>query len=307
MSRLSRACKKHLTISRKYLNPEVLARLSRLDLKARLVVEGFMSGLHASPFKGFSQEFADYRQYMPGDEPKRVDWKVYARRDRFYIKEYQEETNLRAYILLDKSGSMSYGSKVSKLEYAKYLSASLAYMLFKQKDSVGIATFDTAIREIVAPSAKRSNFMQILKIIDAAHAEGETKLSNILLQLAQKMKRRGLVILLSDLFDEPEVVIRSLRSFRYRKHEILVFHILDRDEVDFPFAKSAIFSDLEDGTEMVIQPQLIRESYKKRFRQLLALYRHRLLGSHIDYEVMNTDTPYDKALFAYLHKRTHLL
>ncbi|KPK71823.1 hypothetical protein AMJ87_06500 [candidate division WOR_3 bacterium SM23_60] len=296
-----------MTTSRKYLNPEVLARLSRLDLKARLVVEGFMSGLHTSPFKGFSQEFADYRQYMPGDEPKRIDWKVYARRDRFYIKEYQEETNLRAYILLDKSGSMSYGTKVNKLEYAKYLSASLAYMLFRQKDSVGIATFDTAIREMVAPSAKRSNFMQILKIIDTAHAEGETRLSTILLQLAQKMKRRGLVILLSDLFDEPEVVIRSLRSFRYRKHEILVFHILDRDEIDFPFAKSAIFTDLEDGTDMVIQPQLIRESYKKRFHQLLDLYRRRLLGSHIDYEVMNTDTPYDKALFAYLHKRTRLV
>lgn len=244
---------------------------------------------------------------MPGDEPKRIDWKVYARNDRFYIKEYQEETNLRAYILLDKSGSMGYGRKVNKLEYAKYLGASLAYMLHKQKDSVGIATFDTEIREIIVPSAKRSNFMQILKVIDSAQAAGETGLSAILLELAQKMKRRGLVILLSDLFDEPEVVVRSLRSFRYRKHELLVFHILDRDEVDFPFTKSAIFSDLENGAEMIIQPNVIRESYKKRFNELLALYRYRLLGSHIDYEIMRTDTPYDKALFAYLHKRMRLL
>ncbi len=292
---------------RKYLNPEVLARLSRLDLKAKLVVEGFMSGLHMSPYKGFSQEFADYRQYMPGDEPKRIDWKVFGRSDRFYIKEYQEETNLRAYILFDKSGSMGYGRKINKLEYAKYLGASLAYMLYRQKDSVGIATFDTEIREIIPPSAKRSNFMQILKCIDKATPSGETSLSRILFQLAQKIKRRGLVILLSDLFDEPEVVVKSLRSFRYRKHEILVFHILDKDEYEFPFNKAAIFSDLEDGTEMIIQPNIIRESYQKNFGELLKFYRYRLLESHIDHEIIYTNTPYDKALFSYLQKRGKLL
>jgi uncharacterized protein (DUF58 family) len=266
-----------------------------------------MSGLHASPYKGFSQEFADYRQYMPGDEPKRIDWKVFGRMDRFYIKEYQEETNLRAYILLDKSGSMGYGKKMSKLEYTKYLSASLAYMLYKQKDSVGIATFDTEIREIVPPSAKKSNFMQILKIIDKAEPHGETSLSNILLQLAQKLRRRGLVILLSDLFDDPEVVIKSLRSFRYRKHEILVFHILDRDEYTFPFRKPAIFSDLEDGAEMIIQPNIIRESYQRNFNELLKFYRLKLLEAYIDHEIIYTNTPYDKALFTYLQKRGKLM
>lgn len=292
---------------RKYLNPEVLARLSRLDLKAKLVVEGFMSGLHASPYKGFSQEFADYRQYMPGDELKRIDWKVFGRSDRYYIKEYQEETNLRAYILFDKSGSMGYGRGLSKLEYTKYLGASLAYMLYRQKDSVGIATFDTEIREIVPPSAKKSNFMQILKIIDKATPQGETSLSNILLQLAQKLRRRGLVILLSDLFDDPEVVVKSLRSFRYRKHEILVFHILDRDELTFPFTKPAIFSDLEDGAEMIIQPSIIRESYRRNFDELLRFYRTRLLESYIDHEIIYTNTPYDKALFTYLQKRGRLM
>jgi uncharacterized protein (DUF58 family) len=290
-----------------YLNPEILARLSRLDIKAKLVVEGFMSGLHSSPYKGFSQEFADYRQYMPGDEPKRIDWKVFARSDRFYIKEYQEETNLRAYILLDKSGSMGYGRKINKLEYVKYLGASLAYMLFRQKDSVGIATFDTEIREIVPPSSKRTNFMHILKVIDQAKPSGETSLSTILFQLAQKIKRRGLVILLSDLFDEPDSVVKSLRSFRYRKHEILVFHILDIDEHTFPFSKSAIFRDLEDGTELVIQPDAIRESYHKNFNKLLEFYRYRLLESHVDYEMIYTHTPYDKALFSYLQKRGRLL
>ena len=162
-----------------------------------------MSGLHSSPYKGFSQEFADYRQYMPGDEPKRIDWKVYGRNDRFYIKEYQEETNLRCYILLDKSGSMGFGEKISKLEYAKYLSASLAYMLLKQKDSVGIATFDKRIEEIIPPSVKKSNFIEILKIINKAIPSGETSLSSMLYQLAQKTRKRGLIILISDLLDDP--------------------------------------------------------------------------------------------------------
>jgi len=291
---------------KKYLDPEVLARLSRLDLKARLIVEGFLSGLHSSPYKGFSQEFADYRQYMPGDELKRIDWRVYGRSDRFYIKEYQEETNLRAYILLDRSGSMQYGGTLNKLEYAKYLSASLAYLLFKQKDSVGIATFDTAINEIIPPSSKRVNFMRILETIEKSRSGGETSLSNVLFELAQKIKRRGLVILISDLLDEPEVVITALRSFRCRKHEVIVFQILDEDEYKFPFHESAIFSDLEDGTEMIVNPKIIRQSYQKKFAELLNYYKQRLLESYIDYEILFTSTPYDKALFSYLQKRGRL-
>jgi uncharacterized protein (DUF58 family) len=296
-----------LSISKKYLDPEVLARLSRLDIKARLVVEGFMSGLHSSPYKGFSQEFADYRQYMPGDEPKRIDWKVYGRNDRFYIKEYQEETNLRCYILLDKSGSMGFGEKISKLEYAKYLSASLAYMLLKQKDSVGIATFDKRIEEIIPPSVKKSNFIEILKIIDKAIPSGETSLSNMLYQLAQKTRKRGLIILISDLLDDPLLVIKALRSFRYRKHEILVFHIVDSKEYEFSFDKAALFHDLEDGSEMVIEPSMIRASYQKKFKDLLQFYRQQLLESHIDYETIFTTTPYDRALFSYLQKRGSLV
>jgi len=296
-----------LSTSNKYLNPEVLARLAGIDLKARLVVEGFLTGLHASPYKGFSQEFADYRQYMPGDEPKRIDWKVFGRRDRFYIKEYQEETNLRAYILLDKSGSMGYGRTLSKLEYAKYLSASLAYLLFKQKDGVGIATFDKELREIIVPSSKKVYFMRILETIEKSKPGGETSLSSVLSQLSQKLKRRGLVILLSDLFDDPDSVVRSLRSFRSRKHEILVFQILDRAEYTFPFEQSAIFSDLESSDELIVQPNIARESYQKRFTQLLHNYRQRLLEAYIDYELIYTDTTYDKALFSYLKKRQRLL
>jgi uncharacterized protein (DUF58 family) len=296
-----------LSTSKKYLDPEVLARLSRLDIKARLVVEGFLSGLHASPLKGFSQEFADYRQYMPGDELKRVDWKAYGRSDRFYIKEYQEETNLRAYILLDKSGSMAYGKRISKLEYAKYLGASLAYMLIKQKDSVGIATFDRKIEEIIPPSARRTNFMMILRTIEQATAGGETNLHDVLFQLAQKIKRRGLVIVLSDMLDDPGHLLKALRSFRYRKHEVIVFQILDKDEMDFPFEESAIFSDLETYSEMVITPGLMRSRYQKRFKEFIDFCHRNLLESHIDHTVLDTATPYDKALFAYLQKRARLI
>lgn len=296
-----------MNTSKKYLDPEVLARLSRLDIKARLVVEGFLSGLHASPFKGFSQEFADYRQYMPGDEVKMVDWKVYGRSDRFYVKEFQEETNLRAYILLDKSGSMGYGKKMSKLEYAKHLAACLAYMLFRQKDSVGIATFDRVIDEIIPPSARRTNFMMLLRTIEKAMPAGETSLHDVLYSLAQKIKRRGLVIVLSDMFDDPDETLKALRSFRYRKHEILVFQILDKEESEFPFEESAIFSDLESDSEMVVTPGLIRDRYRQRFSAFLNYYHQELLQSHIDHTVLHTAMPYDKALFAYLQKRARLV
>lgn len=265
-----------------------------------------MSGLHSSPFKGFSQEFADYRQYMPGDELKRADWKVYGRSDRFYIKEYQEETNLRAYILLDKSGSMGYGKKISKLEYAKYLGASLAYLLHRQKDSVGIATFDRRIDEIIPPSARRAKFMLILRAIEKARPGGETNLNEVLFELAQKMRRRGLVIVLSDLLDDPDGVLRALRSFRYRKHEIIVFQILDRDEVEFPFNESAVFADLEDGREMIVTPQLVQRRYRERFKEFLDFCHDSLLESRIDHTVLYTNTPYDKALIAYLQKRVRL-
>ena len=296
-----------MSTSKKYLNPEVIARLSRLDIKARLVVEGFLSGLHTSPFKGFSQEFADHRQYMAGDELKSVDWKVYGRTDRFYVKEYQEETNLRAYILLDKSGSMGYGKRISKLEYAKYLGASLAYMLFKQKDNVGIATFDTRIEEIIPPSARRTNFMMILKTIADATSGSETNMSDVLYQLAQRIKRRGLVIVLSDLIDDPASLVKALKSFRHRKHEILVFQILDTDERDFPFQESAIFTDLEDGSEQIVTPGLMRDRYRARFRRFIEYYHKNMLESHIDHTVLYTTTPYDRALFAYLQKRARLL
>ncbi|HEX7318861.1 MAG TPA: DUF58 domain-containing protein [bacterium] len=292
---------------RKYLDPEVISKLSRLDLQARLVVEGFLSGLHQSPYKGFSQEFADYRPYMPGDEPRRIDWKVFARSDRYYIKQYLEETNLRAYILFDISGSMAYGDRISKLEYAKYLCASLAYILSRQKDGVGIITFDSKIREYVPPSAKKVNLSRILGVIDGAAAGGETSIADVLGELAQKTKRRGLIIIVSDLLDQPESVVRAIRSFRFRKHEMLVFQVLDKKEFSFPYADPALFKDLETDDEMIVYPAAIRASYQKHMEQFIAFYRRALLEVHIDCETVFTDTPYDQALIAFLHKRMKML
>jgi len=291
----------------RYLNPEVVARLSRLDLKARLVVEGFLTGLHHSPYKGFSQEFTDYRPYIPGDELKCIDWKVYARRDRFYVKEYQEETNLRAYILLDKSGSMGYGKHITKLEYAKFLSACLAYLLFKQRDGVGIITFDTKINDFIPPSAKKINFTRIIEAIDNINPGNETSLAQVLFELGRKIKRRALVILISDLFDEPKMVLKSLKSFRARKHEIIVFQIIDSQEFTFPFGETAIFQDMETDENLVIEPGAIRDSYQKRFKEFLNYYHQGVLESHIDYELINTEETFDHALFSYLQKRARLL
>ncbi len=290
-----------------YLNPEVLARISRLDLKARLVVEGFLTGLHHSLFKGFSQEFTDHRPYMPFDEAKLIDWKIYARRDRFYIKEYQEDTNLRAYILLDKSGSMGYGEKITKLDYAKFLSACLSYLLFKQRDGVGIITFDTKINDFIPASAKKLNFARIIEIINRTSSGAETSLAQVLFETGQRIKRRALVLVISDLFDEPQEVIKSLRSFRARKHEIIVFQIIDPYELTFPFNESAIFQDMETDESLTIEPGAIRDSYQKKFKEFLNYYQQAMHESHIDYELINTTQTFDKALFAYLQKRARLL
>lgn len=294
-----------MTTSVTHLDPEVVARISRLDLRARLVVEGFLSGLHHSPYKGFSQEFADHRQYLPGDEPKRVDWKVYGRTDRYYVKEYQEETNLRAYILLDRSASMGYGHP-AKLEYAKQLCACLTYLLLRQKDGVGLITFDTRIREYIPPSAKQLNLTRILEVIDHTQPGDETSIGEVLSRLGPKIHRRGLVIVVSDLLDDPARVLHALRSFRYRKHEILVLQVLDESERTFPFKDRAVFRDMETGGELELQPDAVRASYQRDFAALMAEYRRAMNEARIDFATFVTSMPFDEALMAFLQKRSRL-
>jgi uncharacterized protein (DUF58 family) len=293
---------------RRFLLPEVVSKLGRIDLKARLVVEGFLTGLHRSPFKGFSVEFAEYRQYMPGDELKRIDWKVYAKTDRFYIREYQEETNLRAYLLLDTSGSMAYKSdKISKLEYASYLAASLAYLLLKQKDSVGLVQFGTKIEKYIPPRQAGAHLSVLLNALDKIKPGGETDLSKTFHQLAERIKRRGLVIIFSDLFDAKEKVIKALRHFRHRKHEVLVFHILDRNEIDFAFAAPLVLKDLESKNELTIDPRIIRKEYQHTFDEFFKDFQRQCRESRIDYHLITTDMPFDRALLSYLEKRKRLV
>jgi uncharacterized protein (DUF58 family) len=293
--------------SRRFLDPEVVARLSRMDIKARLVVEGFVAGLHRSPYRGFSVEFAEHRQYMPGDPLRHVDWKVYAKSDKFYVKEYEEETNLRAYLLLDASGSMGYGSgSVTKFVYAAQLAASLAYLMLKQRDSVGLVLFDDELRRYLAPRAAPAHLHRILRELEAARSSSRTNVGAALRKLAEKIHRRGLVVLLSDLMDEPERVLTALRFFRHRKHEVVVFHILDPKEVRFDFDRESRFEDLEKDDHVTAQPWRIRGDYAREIERWRAHYRSVCRENRIDYNFIETSTPYDAALFAYLGKRSRL-
>ncbi len=292
---------------KRFLLPEVIAKIRGLDLKARLVCEGFLTGLHKSPFKGFSVEFSEYRPYIPGDDLRRIDWKVYGRTDRFYVREYEAETNLRAYLLLDASGSMAYASKgISKFEYASYLGASLAYLLLKQRDSVGLLTFTTKMESFIPPSQSPAHLYNILKVLDNQKTGGETNLAETFHQLAQRIKRRGLIIILSDLFDDKEKVLSAIRLFRYKKHEVLVFQILDKEEKEFSFSEPAVFKDLETEKEITLDPRVLRKDYQSLFARFVLYYKRSLAEANVDYNLIFTDMPFDRALFAYLEKRSRL-
>lgn len=289
---------------RRFLLPDVVSRLGSLDLKARLVVEGFLTGLHRSPYHGFSVEFAEHRQYMPGDELKRIDWNVYARSDKFFIKEFEEETNLKAYILLDSSRSMGYHSNgMQKIEYTSYLAASLSYLLLKQQDAVGLVIFDDKIRTYIPPRSIKTHLNVILKSLDGIDVGEKTNLSATFHELAEKIKRRGLIIVLSDLFDEIQSVLGGLKHFRHKKHEVLVFHILDHAEMEFPFQEETVFRDMETGEILQISPTEIRNEYREHIEIFSKTYKRECNEHHIDYILLNTKTPFDKALFAYLSKR----
>jgi uncharacterized protein (DUF58 family) len=292
---------------RRFLDPGVISRLKGMDIKARLVVEGFVSGLHRGPYKGFSVEFAEHRQYMPGDPIKHLDWKVYGKTDRFYIKEFEEETNLRAYIIVDASGSMGYSSDgITKLEYGCYLAASLAYLMLKQQDSVGLLTFDTKLRKYIPPRSVKRHLHVLLKELSGLGAREETDLGQSLHQLAQRVKRRGLVILISDLLDDEDRVVRGLKLFRHRKHEVIVFHVLDPYEVNFPFEQELILRDMETGEEVPAIPWEIRGDYRSRVASWIDRYRTVLRESGVDYVPVSTSTTFDVALFSYLQKRQRL-
>jgi uncharacterized protein (DUF58 family) len=290
---------------KKYLNPSVVSKLNSLELKARLVVEGFMVGLHKSPYHGFSVEFTEHRPYMQGDNLKDVDWKVYGKTERFFIKQYEEETNLKSYILLDTSRSMAYASEgnISKLEYASTLVAGLSYLMIKQQDAVGLSLYSDKINQYLPPKSTRAYLQQILKALSDVSPSSKTNTASSLNSIAEKIKRRGLVIIVSDLFDDVNSILSALKHFRYTKNEVIVFQILDPMERSFAFGKDAIFKDLESEDEITTQPYQIQKAYKEAMNEFIHKIKSECLNANIEYNLIQTSDPFDKALINYIRKR----
>jgi uncharacterized protein (DUF58 family) len=288
-----------------YFDPLVLARLSNLQLKARWVVEGIMSGIHRSRSKGFSVEFEEHREYSPGDEIRRIDWKALGKFDRYFIKEYEDETNVRAHLLLDVSASMDYSSnEITKFTYGCILTASLAHLILKQQDAAGLATFSNRIESFIPPRAKRGYLIEILNALEGSVPSGETAAGKILEEIAGKIKRRGLVILISDLLDDPETIMKGLRLFRFKGNDVIVFHILDATELDLALEGNVLFEDLEQShLRVAADPQAIRATYRKVVGEFIAHLRKECQDQSIDYQLLSTVTPLDQALVSYLSWR----
>lgn len=293
---------------RTYLNPSTISKLNSLELKARMVVEGFMVGLHKSPYHGFSVEFSQHRPYMQGDDLKNVDWKVFGKTERYFIKQYEEETNLKSHIILDTSRSMEYksGDNISKLNYSVILAAALTYLMIKQQDAVGLALYSEKINKLLPPKSSRTYLQEILKQLSSVTAADKTNTASSLSEIAQKIKRRGLVIIISDFFDDVETVIKSLKSFSYKKNEVIVFQILDPLERSFSFGKDAIFKDMETLEEMTTQPFQIQKAYKEAMEEFTGKIKRECLNANFDYNLIDTSTPFDTALYNYIQKRSRL-
>jgi len=288
----------------KYLEPEVVSSLSNLSLVARLVVEGFIVGLHKSPYHGFSVEFAEHKPYMPGDDIKNIDWKVYARTDRYYIKKFEEETNLKSYILLDKSGSMGYASEnLTKLSYSKYLAASLSYLMLQQQDAISLTTFSNAIDEFYPPIAKRSQLKRILGELNNTMAEGQGDIANMLHTQAEKIKKRSLIIVISDLLEEPNGIIKGLKHLRHYDHEIIVLHVLDEQEQEFEFDSQTKFVDMEGEGEIETEPWHVRKDYTQLIKKHIQYLQKECRNNNIDYVNLTTNKNLGLALTEYLKKR----
>ena len=290
--------------SKKILPSEIISRLNNLSLKARFVVEGFIIGLHRSPYHGFSVEFSEHRPYGIGDEIRKIDWKLWGKTDRYFVKQFEEETNLKSYILIDKSKSMGYTSgENTKLNYAQLLAASLSYLMLKQQDAVGMTLFDDQIRQYIPPRSKRTHLNVLLSQMEKIKAGNQTKIAPILHKTAEIIKKRGLIILISDLFDSQNEVLSGLKHFRYKGHEVLVFHILDNQELKLNFSKITRFKDMESGEEIITEPWHINADYQKNVNKLCDHYKIQCRKNKIDYVRLVTNTPLDLALYEYLLKR----
>ena len=289
-----------------YLSPELLARLEGLSLRARTIVEGYVAGLHRSPYHGFSVEFAEHREYVPGDDLRYLDWKVFGRTDKYYLKQFEEETNLVCHLLLDSSQSMEYRSPAateSKLDYARRAAAALAYVVLHQQDSVALATFDSEVRTVVRPGSSPSHFKQLLHVMDQSQPERKTAIGPIFHDLADRFNRRGIVVILSDLFDEVPPMLSGLKHLRHRGHEVIVLHVLDPAELDFPFQQATLFHGLEQWPDAMVEPRALRKAYLDEFGRFLRGVKSGCRGQQIDYVLLRTDRPLELALSSYLASR----
>jgi uncharacterized protein (DUF58 family) len=290
--------------SRKYLDPEVLKSISGLELKARLIVEGFVSGMHRSPFHGFSVEFAEHREYVPGDDLRFVDWKVYGKSDRYYIKQYEEETNLRCWLMVDCSESMEYGSGAfSKLDYARHAAAALAYLVTQQSDAVGLCLFDQTLRTVLPPASSTGHLRVLMRRLAEADPQGRTDLQDAIHLAAERLGRRGVVVIFSDLLDNPERILAGIRRLRHSNHEVILFHLLDHDERTFPFERMTRFEGMEEYPTLTADPAALRLQYLKELDGFTRTLKHGCLANGADFVPLDTSMPLDVALSSYLASR----
>ncbi len=291
------------TAPSRLLDPAVIARLGSMELKARTIVEGLLLGLHRSPFRGFSAEFAEYRHYLAGDDPQWIDWKVYSKTDKYYVKKFEAETNLDCNILVDVSASMGFGAPLTKLEYGACLAAATAWLVNRQRDAVGLTTFDEKIVSRLPPRARSSQLHTVLVALERLQPGARSDVAKPLRQLADTLQKRGLVVLISDLLDEPTAVVTGLRYLRARGMEVVVFHVLDQAELTFPFQHTATFRDLESEEEVLAVPHAVRAHYLEQINGLTQQYQKELRAAGVDYQLIPTSMPLDAALLRYLHAR----
>lgn len=291
-----------------FLKPEVVSRLANMDLRARLIVEGFIAGLHRSPYHGFSVEFAEYRQYNAGESSRNVDWKIYAKTDRYYVKVFEDETNLRATLLLDRSASMDFtgGAAVTKLRYATLLAAALGYLMVMQRDAVGLVVFDERVAAAVPARSSKRHLLHLLTTLEGIEPGARTRIAPTLREMAERLKRRGLIVLFSDLLDDPDTVLAGLKAFRHRGHEVVVFHILDERELSLDYGGEVRFVDKETGEKLRTQPWFLRKEYRRSVGEWISGLERGCKESSIDYNLVTTATPFDQALVSYLVKRRRL-
>ncbi|HVX83860.1 MAG TPA: DUF58 domain-containing protein [Phycisphaerae bacterium] len=298
---------------RQYLDPRTLAKIAALDIRARLIVEGFITGMHRSPYKGFSIEFAQHRQYVQGDDIRHIDWKVFGRTDRHYIKQYEEETNLQVMLVVDASESMTYaGSETRKwrdkggwrkFDHATSIAASLAYVALHQQDSAGLAVFDQKVRHFIKPSNNPRQWRIIIDELSTIPKDQKTRTGAILDEIAEQLTHRSLIVLISDLFDDPKNIVKGIQHLRYRRHDLILLQILDHDELNFPFDTTTLFKGLEDMGELVVEPRALREAYLEEVKMHTEYLRNECHKMHVDYVQVDTSLPLDVTLPGFLATR----